>query len=107
MPELLEAFGKCSHYEQAPPEQRYVCMHPENDYTGDCKRVYLLCYLCRLSIIAAMTEQFNKFQAGDECEVLECHYGHRFPSFCQYTVARSELDDIPINEPNEEQTKEN
>ena len=92
MTEALESFGKCSHYDDVPREQKYLCMHPKNDYTGDCKRVYLLCYLCRLAIIGSMTEQFNAFQAGDECEVLECTYGHRFPSFCQYTVLLSEFE---------------
>ena len=91
MAEPLEAFGACAHYKKTPKEKQYVVLHPRDDYSGDCTKVFLCCDMCRIQLIATMTEHFNKFQAGDACEVLECFYGHRFPSFNQYTVPRSEF----------------
>ena len=91
----LEVFGMCSHYPETPEEKQYVIMHPRDDYSGDCTKVYLCCDMCRIQLIAVMTDQFNAFQAGEACEVLECFHGHRFPSFCQYSVLKSEFTDEP------------
>lgn len=94
MPEtvkMLKSFGACEHFPSAPTEDRWVVMHPRADFTGDCEWVFLACFMCRIKLVAAMQDQWNTFQAGEDCDVLECIDGHRFPTFNQYTVSWAEF----------------
>ena len=91
----FESFGKCPHYDTTDPAERWVLLHPKSDYSGDCSSVFLSCSLCRIKIIATMTEQFNAYQNGEDVHVLECIHGDKFPSFNQYTAPYHQFEPIP------------
>jgi hypothetical protein len=98
--QYLEPFGACSHFSETPREKHYVVLHPKPDFTGDCEKVFLACDMCRLRLIAKVTQQFNDFQNGEQCDVMQCMAEHLFPSFNQYTAPMADyvdLSDIPTD----------
>ena len=95
----IKPFGSCEHFFEVTPEHRWIAWHPNPDFTGDCPKVFLLCANCRIQVVATWFNEFNKFQAGETADVLECSEGegHRFLTFTQYTALSGELKDITDN----------